>query len=77
MSKRYYVDFYDMIDGWGTWGFWPERLFDDLEAAKVKCNELMAKLDNANKRAGEHYGVIDSVTNREVYCTQISYSRMW
>lgn len=69
-DKRYYVDFYDMIDGWGVFGFFPERLFDDLEAAKKCCDEKQSKLNEDNKRCGEHYGVIDKETNTEVYCLE-------
>lgn len=67
-TKKYYVDFYDMFDGWGGFGFFPERLFDDLTLASKLCDELNEKLEEGNKRCGEHYGVIDSTTNREVYC---------
>jgi len=66
----YYVDFYDMIDGWLGWGFWPDRLFDNPDDAKKKCDELQAKLHDDNKKAGEHYGVICGETSREVYCTR-------
>lgn len=72
MSKRYRVDFYDMIDGWCAAGlehsFWPDREFDDLEAAKQKCAELQSDLAQGNKDCGEHYGVIDMNTNREIFC---------
>lgn len=69
---RYYVDIYDMFDGWGggCWGFFEDRLFDDLDEAKKKCDELQAELAEGNKECGEHYGVIDSEKNREVYCTR-------
>lgn len=70
--KRYYVCFYDGFDGWGTFGFYPQRLFDEteLEEAKKLCDELQAKLNQSNKDFGEHYGVIDSKLNMEIYCTQ-------
>ena len=68
-NKRYYVDFYDMFDGWGTWGFCANRLFDDFEEAKTCANILQSELDKANRLAGEHYGVIDKKKNREIYCT--------
>jgi hypothetical protein len=72
MVKRYFIDFYDMMDGWGgTPGWYGD--FDTLEEAKKECDEKMKTLDNSNKRAGEHYGVIDSVLNREVYCTRTDW----
>jgi len=69
----YYVDFYDMIDGWGgweCWGFFEDQLFDNLDDAKKKCDELQAELHDQNKKCGEHYGVICGKTGREVYCTR-------
>lgn len=68
--KRYYVDFYDMIDGWGDFGFFTDRLFDNLPDAIKLCDELNSKLPEGNKRCGEHHGVIDSTTQREIYCGQ-------
>lgn len=69
-TKRYYVDFYDMIDGWGTFGFFDRRLFDDLSDAIKLCDELGSKLPEGNKKCGEHYGVMDSTVQREIYCGQ-------
>jgi len=69
MSKRYYVAFYDMFDGWGSWGFWTDRLFDDLDKAKACADEHQAELMQQNKDCGEHYGVIDRKTGTEIYCT--------
>jgi hypothetical protein len=72
MTKRYLVDFYDMFDGWShSAEFWG-REYDDFEEAKIECNNLMNDLDEANKRAGEHYGVIDTTRNLEVYCTRVN-----
>jgi len=68
--KRYYVDFYDMFDGWGTFGFFTDNLFDDLQEAIKTCDKLNSGLAKGNKDCGEHYGVIDSQVNREVYCGQ-------
>lgn len=68
--KRYYVDFYDMFDGWGTFGFSTDNLSDDLQEAIKKCDRLNSELAKGNKDCGEHYGVIDSQVNREVYCGQ-------
>jgi hypothetical protein len=68
--KRYYVDFYDGFDGWGLFGFFTDRLFDDLEEAKKCCDNLQAKLNQSSKDFGEHYGVIDKELNMEIYCTQ-------
>lgn len=67
-AKRYYVDFYDMIDGWGSFGFFTERLSDSLLGAIDICDKLNSELDSPNKDCGEHYGVIDDITGREVYC---------
>lgn len=67
-EKRYYVDFYDMIDGWGGFAFFTERLFDELPEAIKLCDKLNSELDESNKKCGEHYGVIDSVIGREIYC---------
>lgn len=69
-TKRYYVDFYDMMDGWGTFGFFTDRLFDDLPGAIKLCDKLNSELPEGNKNCGEHYGVIDSTVNREIYCGQ-------
>lgn len=69
-TKRYYVDFYDMIDGWGDFGFFTDRLFDDINGAIKLCEELNSKLPEGNKKCGEHYGVIDSTIHREIYCGQ-------
>jgi hypothetical protein len=69
-EKRYYVDFYDMFDGWGTFGFFTDRLFEELDSAIKLCDELNDKLDKGNKSCGEHYGVMDSKVSREVYCGQ-------
>lgn len=67
-EKRYYVDFYDMIDGWGDFGFFTERLFVEISDAIKLCDRLNVELDESNKKCGEHYGVIDRRIEREVYC---------
>jgi hypothetical protein len=69
-EKRYYVDFYDMFDGWGEFGFFTDRLFEELDSAIKLCDELNDKLDKGNKSCGEHYGVMDSKINREIHCGQ-------
>jgi len=72
-AKRYYVDFYDMIDGWGSMpDFRPERRFDDFDEAKDLCKKLQSELGEANKRCGEHYGVIDLQGHiaHEVFCAK-------
>ncbi len=68
--KRYYVGFYDMFDGWGIFGFFTDRLFEELDNAIKLCDKLNGELDKENKSCGEHYGVMDSGTNREIYCGQ-------
>lgn len=70
MTKRYLVDFYDMIDGWCYMAERNGWEYDTFDEAKIKCDDLMSELDESNKRAGEHYGVIDTVMRREVYCTK-------
>ncbi len=67
-TKRYYVDFYDMFDGWGIFGFFEDRLFDDLDEAIKLCDELNSELADGNKSCGEHYGVIDNIIGREIHC---------
>ena len=69
-AKRYYVDFYDIFDGWGEFGFFTDRLFDELDNAIKLCDKLNDELAKENKACGEHYGVIDSETDREAYCGQ-------
>lgn len=70
-TKRYFVDFYDMIDGWCERGF-PSHSnqFDDLEEAKKFADKKQSKLPQGNKDCGEHYGVIDSESGREIHCTK-------
>lgn len=68
--KRYYVDFYGMFDGWGEFGFFTNKLFDELPDVIKLCDILNGKLDKENMMCGEHYGVIDSKISREVYCGQ-------
>lgn len=71
MDKRYFVDFYDMIDGWiGRGSHDPEWQFDDLNKAKAFADKKQDELDQGNKDAGEHYGVIDAETRHEVHCTK-------
>lgn len=70
-TKRYFVDFYDMIDGWCEKGFFNHSYqFDELAEAKIFTDKKQAELAQGNKDCGEHYGVIDSKSGREVYCTQ-------
>lgn len=67
-TKQYYVDFYDAFDGWGGWGIWPERLFNDLEAARTCKEGLNRTLAIGNKSMGEHYGIISRVLGHEIDC---------
>ena len=67
-TKRYYVDFYDMIDGLGSLGFFTDRLSDDLDETIKLCDKLNSELAEGNKSCGEHYGVVDNIVGREVYC---------
>jgi len=72
LTKQYYVDFYDAFDGWGglrfVQGIWPERLFDDLEAARTCKEGLNRTLAIGNKSMGEHYGIISRVLGHEIEC---------
>lgn len=61
---RYVLSFYDMIDGW----IGELDSSDDLEAMMKERDRRQAGLGEGNKAAGEHYGVIDQQTGREVDC---------
>jgi hypothetical protein len=61
---RYILSFYDMIDGW----IGELDSSDDLEAMMKERDRRQARLGEGNKAAGEHYGVIDQQTGREVDC---------
>ncbi len=61
---RYVLSFYDMIDGW----IGELDSSDDLETMMKERDRRQARLDEGNKAAGEHYGVIDQQTGREVDC---------
>ncbi len=61
---RYVLSFYDMIDGW----IGELDSSDDLEAMTKERDRRQAGLGEGNKAAGEHYGVIDQQTGREVDC---------
>lgn len=65
---RYRVDYYDIFDGWiGGISDKPSE-FDDPGQAIALRDRKNAELDEANKLAGEHYGVIDLEKDREVDC---------
>jgi hypothetical protein len=65
-AKRYKVDFWDSFDlSWSGLG----PTFDDLAEAMARCDQMQAELEQGNKDCGEHYGVIDLVAGREIYCT--------
>lgn len=66
-TKRYIVDFYDSFDGWCRW---PKLETDVLEEAKEFAIKMTSSLDKNNRKMGEHYGVIDTHTDREIYCTK-------
>lgn len=61
---RYVLSFYDMMDGW----IGELDSSDDLEAMMKERDRRQAGLGEGNKAAGEHYGVIDQQTGREVDC---------
>lgn len=68
IPMRYRLDFYDMIDGWCGGTLDDPNEFDDLNQAMALRDKRNAGLDEANKRAGEHYGVIDLPNGTEVDC---------
>jgi hypothetical protein len=70
LIMRYIVDFYDAFDGWIRRGIEPEEevQFDDLEKALQYRNKKNAELPDGNKKMGEHYGIIDTMLNREIQC---------
>jgi hypothetical protein len=61
---RYILSFYDMIDGW----IGELDSSDDLGAMMKERDRRQAGLGEGSKAAGEHYGVIDQQTGREVGC---------
>lgn len=61
---RYVLSFYDMVDGW----IGELDSSDDLEAMMQERDLRQTGLGEGNKAAGEHYGVIDQQTGREVDC---------
>ena len=71
IKERYVIDFYDMIDGWILgWQAFKEWRFNSLEKAKAFALKKQGELDLDNQKCGEHYGVIDLTTGKEVFCTQ-------
>jgi hypothetical protein len=75
--RRYYVSYYDsfdalregrLTDGWGSWGFWPEHLFDSLDEARACRDRLNDQLPEGTKALGEHFGIIDSTAGGEIEC---------
>lgn len=65
---RYRVDSYDMFDGWIGGTLDDPNEFDDLGQAVALRDKRNGELDEANKLAGEHYGVIDLERGTEVDC---------
>ncbi len=61
---RYVLSFYDMIDGWIV----ELDSSNDLVAMMKERDRRQAGLGEGNTSAGEHYGVIDQQTGREVDC---------
>ena len=54
--KRYEVAFYDSFDGWVQ----AILCTDNLEEAEAYAKEKQSKLDDKNKKMGEHYAVYDN-----------------
>ena len=66
---RYIVDFYDGFDDWIYRGDAPkDKMFDDIDEARKCRDKKNAELNEANKRFGEHWGVIDTQINHEIEC---------
>lgn len=65
---KYRVDFRDMIDGWIGGTVDNPNEFDDLDQAKALRDKRNDELAVGNKKAGEHFGVIDLENNREIDC---------
>lgn len=57
----YYVDYYDMNDGWIGFDyineFRKDRIFTDYDKATICCAKLNSKLAFGNVRCGEYYDV--------------------
>jgi len=66
----YRVDFHDMIDGWCLKRIKhaPGCDFDDLQKAIRYARDKQSLLRKENIAAGEHYGVINLETGKEVFC---------
>lgn len=58
----YGIKFYDIIDGWIEL---EEYRFNDFNEATKKCEELMSKLNENNKKAGEYYEVVKITSQSE------------
>ena len=64
MNTKYGVDFYDMIDGWCHMpDHNPDMRFDNIEAARLKRDEMNSGVDAQNKDVGEGFSVIDFKTS--------------
>ncbi len=59
MLDRYYIDYYDMNDGWLGWEyvqeFRKEWIFTDMDSADRVKDELNEKLSFDNAGCGEYY----------------------
>ena len=57
----YYVDYYDMNDGWLGWDYISEfrkdRIFTDIDEANRVKDELNEEMSFGNVRCGEYYDV--------------------
>ena len=67
ICSQYYIDYYDMNDGWLGWEYIqecrPDRIFSDLTVATDCRDELNKKLVFGNVRCGEYYAVKKVITN--------------
>lgn len=75
---NYYIDFKDMIDGFGGhpdkqmlngegFAYFKKFFFFDLELAKAFCRKLNQELGENNKNCGEHFEVRDWNTDKFVW----------
>lgn len=61
MLDKYYIDYYDMNDGWLGWSYIEEfrkdRIFTDYDEANRVRDKLNNEMPFGNVRCGEHYEV--------------------
>lgn len=67
MPDTYYIDYYDMNDGWLGWEyineFRKDRIFTDYDKAFACQEKLNSELPFGNVSCGEYYDVKSVPTN--------------